>query len=144
MNSRLAVAVHVLVLLEQHAGTPVPSDQIAASANTNPTVVRRLLATLAAAGLTTAQLGPGGGALLAKRARDITLLDIYRVVDDGTLFALPSNAPDPACSVGRNIRPALAAHFDAATRAVERELARTTIADVLREVGRLEARRASR
>ena len=141
MNSRFAVAVHVLTLIEQGKGEPVTSDYIAGSVSTNPSLVRRLLGALARAGLTSAQLGTGGGALLARPAGDITLLDVYRAVDEGELFALHRERPNPKCPVGRNIQAALAERFDAATRAMEAELARTTIADVLRDVQRAERRR---
>src|SRR5215207_9248111 len=119
MNSRFAVAVHVLTLLEQSRGEPVTSEYLAASVHTNPSLVRRLLGTLARAGLTTSRLGLGGGALLARRADEITLLDVYRAVDEeGELFALHRERPNPKCLVGRNIQGALTAHLDAATRAL--------------------------
>ena len=141
-NTRFAVAVHVLTLLAQQGGEPVTSEYVAGSVNTNPSLVRRLLGALARAGLTTSQLGAGGGALLARPAGEITLRDVWRAVDEGELFALHRERPNPQCPVGRNIQAALTAHFDAATRALEAELDRTTIADVLREVSRQERRRA--
>src|SRR3712207_248133 len=64
-SSRFAVAVHILTLLADAGGEPVTSEYIAASVNTNPSLIRRLLSALARAGLTTSQLGTGGGALLA-------------------------------------------------------------------------------
>jgi Rrf2 family protein len=141
MNTRFAVAVHILTLLEQSRGEPVTSEYIAGSVNTNASLVRRLLGMLAKAGLTTSQLGTGGGALLARRADAITLLDVYRAVDAGDVFAMHAEQPNPRCLVGRNIQAALGEHFDAATRAMHAELARTTIADVLRGVMRTERRR---
>ena len=141
-NTRFAVAVHVLTLLAQQGGSPVTSEYVAGSVNTNPSLVRRLLGALARAGLTTSQLGAGGGALLARPASAITLRDVWRAVDEGELFALHRERPNPQCPVGRNIQGALTAHFGAATRALEAELDRTTIADVLRDVARQERRRA--
>jgi Rrf2 family protein len=130
MNSRFAVAVHVLTLLEQSGGEPITSEYIAGSVNTNPSLIRRLLSTLARAGLTTSQLGTGGGALLARPASEITLLDVYRAVDDGEVFGMHREQPNPRCTVGRNIQAELQSRFDEATRAMEAELARSTIADV--------------
>src|SRR4051794_2526364 len=72
MNSRLAVAVHILTLLEGSKGEPLTSEYIAGSVNTNASLVRRLLGVLARAGLTTAQMGAGGGAMLARPADRIT------------------------------------------------------------------------
>ena len=143
MNSRFAVAVHLLTLLEQSGGEPVTSEYLAGSANTNPSLVRRLLGMLARAGLTMAQLGTGGGALLARPASAITLLDVHRAVDDGAIFALHRERPNPACPIGRNIQGVLEHRIDAATRALEAELARTTIADILADVRRRDRRGAA-
>jgi Rrf2 family protein len=134
MNSRFAVAVHILTLLEQSGGEPVTSEYIAGSVNTNPSLIRRLLSMLAKAGLTTAQLGYGGGALLAKPSSEITLLDVYRAVDEGELFALHPERPNPRCPVGRNIQAALETRIDAARRALEAELASTTLAEMSGDV----------
>jgi Rrf2 family protein len=142
MNSRFAVAVHVLTLLDQGGGEPVTSEHIAGSVNTNPSLIRRLLSTLARAGLTTSRLGLGGGARLARPAGEITLLDVYRAVDEGAVFGMPREQPNPACPVGRNVQAELEERFDAATRAMEAELARTTIADLSRGISRRERRTA--
>jgi len=134
ISSRFIVGVHILTLLAQSQGKPVTSEWIAGSANTNPAVVRKLLVMLAKAGLTTSQLGAGGGALLARPAADITLLDVYRAVDGSELFALHHEQPNPACPVGRNIQSALLETLTRAERALESELASQTIATVLESV----------
>ena len=143
MNSRFAVAVHILTLLEQQQGEPVTSEYIAGSVNTNPSLVRRLVGMLSKAGLTTSQLGTGGGTLLARQANKITLLDVYRAVDEGELFAMHRERPNPACPIGRNIQSALEAHLDTASRALEDELHQVSIADVLADVRKQERRRSS-
>ena len=142
MNSRFAVAVHTLTLIAQGEGEPVASEYIAGSVNTNPSLVRRILSQLTRAGLTASQMGTGGGALLARPADRITLRDVYRAVDDGELFALHREQPNPACPVGRNIQALLETRIDAATQALEAELDRTTIADALTDVEVREAARA--
>jgi Rrf2 family protein len=134
MNSRFAVAVHILTLLEQSQGKPVTSELIAGSVRTNPSLIRRLLSMLARAGLTTSQLGAGGGALLARPAREITLMDVYRAVDEGELFGMHREQPNPRCPVGRNIQGELQRRFDAATQAAEVELTRSTIAEISRGI----------
>lgn len=134
ISSRFIVSVHILTLLAQSGGKPVTSEWIAGSANTNPAVVRKLLGLLSKAGLTTSQLGVGGGALLARPAAEITLLDVYQAVDEGELFALHHEQPNPACPIGRNIQTALLGTLTRAQRALEKELAVQTIAGVLDEV----------
>jgi len=130
MNSRFAVAVHILTLLAGAGDEPLTSEHIAGSVNTNASLIRRLLSMLARAGLTRAQHGTGGGALLARPAESITLRDVYRAVDEGELFALHRERPNPACPVGRNIQAALEMRIASATRAMEDDLDRTTIAEM--------------
>lgn len=133
-STRFAVAVHALAALAVNGGGPVRSEQIAASANTNPAVVRGLFSRLAAAGLTRARLGAGGGAVLAKPAARITLLDVYRAVEGPELFVMHRSEPDRDCFVGRSIQQVLAATTGRAQAALERELAAVTIADVARDI----------
>lgn len=142
MNSRFAVAVHILTLLEQGEGAPLTSEYVAGSVNTNPSLVRRLLGMLARAGLTTSQFGAGGGALLARPAGHITLGDVYRAVDAGDLFGMHREAPNPACPVGRNIQAVLETRICAAERAVQAELDRTTIAELARDIDARDGREA--
>lgn len=138
MNSRFAVAVHILTLLEQGGGEPLSSEYVAGSVNTNASLVRRLLGSMARAGLTTSQFGAGGGALLARPADQITLGDVYRAVDAGDLFGMHREGANPACPVGRHIAAALQTRIDAAERAMAAELDRTTIAGLSRDVARRE------
>ena len=138
MNSRFAVAVHILTLLERGGGAPMTSEYVAGSVNTNPSLVRRLLGMLARAGLTTSQFGAGGGALLARPADRITLGDVYRAVDAGELFGMHREEPNAACPVGRNIQAVLETRICAAEQALQAELDRTTIAELARDIGRRE------
>jgi Rrf2 family protein len=135
-SSRFAVATHMLTLLAQNReeAVPVTSEFIAESVNTNPVVIRRVLGALRAARLVTSQGGNGGGWRLTRDPETITLRDVYRAVEDETLFSLHHRPPNPDCLVGRHIQHVLAQHFASATRAMEDELAHTTIADVLCEV----------
>jgi Rrf2 family protein len=139
-STRFAVAVHILTGLATHEGQPVPSEVLARSASTNPAVIRRLLSMLNDAGFSRSQLGQGGGALLAKPAESITLLDVYRVVEKDYLFALHRTKPDQDCLVGRHIQPVLQSTLDRAMDAMEAELERVTIADMARGVARRDRR----
>ena len=110
------------------------SDYIAGSVNTNPVVVRRILALLARAGLVVTQEGAGGGVRLAKSAEDIDLRAVYAAVESDALFALHPQPPNPACPVGNTIQAALEPTLDAAEGAVLKSLAGTTVADVVRRL----------
>ena len=143
MNTRFAVAVHILTLLHTQKGEPATSDLIASSVGTNPSLIRRLLLHLARAGFTTSQMGSGGGALLACPASAITLLDVYRAVGEDVDIIPMHASPNPKCMVGRHIQAALETRITAAERALEQELARTTIASLAGDVSRREHRRSA-
>jgi Rrf2 family protein len=135
-SSRFTVAIHILTLLAQGAegDAPTTSEFIAGSVNTNPVVIRRLLAALRKARLVRSRGGPGGGWTLVVPARRISLGDVYRAVEDEPLFPLHPSVPNPRCPVGRTIQTALCVPYRNARRAVERDLGRTTIAHLLKEV----------
>ena len=136
MNTRFAVAVHILSFLETQRGEPVTSELLAGSVGTNPSLIRGLLSRLAKAGLTTSRMGNGGGALLARPADTITLLDVYSAIGEDRDVIPIHPVPNPRCPVGRNIHAVLAGRFDAAERALEAELERTTIAGLGRDLTR--------
>jgi len=134
MNTRLSVAIHILTFLETYKGQPATSEFIASSVNTNPAVIRRLLQQLTKAGMTTSQMGAGGGALLARPAEKISLLDVYRAIDEAsTLFPVHAD-PNLQCPVGRNIQAALRHRYSEAERAMEAQLSLTTIAEMANDV----------
>jgi DNA-binding IscR family transcriptional regulator len=81
-------------------------------------------------------MGTGGGALLARPAERITLLDVYRAVGEERDVIPLHPTPNPRCPVGRNIHAVLERRVEAAERALEQELARTTIAELAGDVTR--------
>src|SRR5947207_8183204 len=109
-NSRMTVAVHALawMALAQRQGHAVlTSDQVAASVNTNPVIIRRCLGDLRRAGLVHVRHGAGAGWSLTKVPEEITLLEVYDAVGQEPLFAMHRGEPNLECPVGRGIRPAL-------------------------------------
>jgi Rrf2 family protein len=130
ISSRVAVAVHVLAYLAWRRDEPGTSERIASSVNTNPVVVRRIVGALRNAGLVSVQPGVGGGAQLAREPHDITLLEVYRAVEEKEgLFAVH---PDPCrnCDVGSNITAVLQGVFCRAHEAMQEVLGGVTIADI--------------
>jgi len=133
-NSRLTVGVHALTwlaLAHRRGRERLTSDEVAASINTNPVVVRRSLGDLRRAGLVTVSHGAGAGWALARSPGSITLLEVYEAVSRDLVFALHSREPNLECPVGRGIRPVLASVYSRAVDAMRHELSSTSIADVL-------------
>jgi Rrf2 family protein len=134
-NCRFAFAVHVLSVLATHPDEVVSSELLARSANTNPVVIRRLLGELREAGLVKTVRGPSGGTKLARATKAISLLDIHRAAaGEIQPFGSHPNEPAKACCVGREIKRVLEGVSCRARRAVEKEYAKISLADVVRQM----------
>jgi Rrf2 family protein len=130
-SCRFAMAVHVLAVLAYKEGDRVTSALLAGSVNTNPVIIRRLLLALQRARLVETCKGAGAGSRLSRSPRRINLAEVYRAVEGVEPFATPSRKPDAACPVGYNIRNTLDRIFVSAQSALEQDLAKTTLADVM-------------
>jgi Rrf2 family protein len=133
-NSRFAVAVHVLSLMAWSGEEPLKSEQVAASVNTNPVVIRRILKELAGAGLVVSQTGSLGGSRLASDPAKTTLLDVYHALECRGVFSLHRQPPSRDCPVGVNIETVLGNVLLEVDSAVERVLENITINDVVRQL----------
>jgi Rrf2 family protein len=130
-NCRFAVAVQVLTVLAHKQGAQVTSSLLAASVNTNPVVIRRLLRVLQEAGFVETRKGASVGSRLAQAPQRIDLAQIYRAVETNKYFKLPVKRPNQTCPVGNCIQMALVQVFSATETALERELAKTNLAHIL-------------
>ncbi|MBM7844665.1 Rrf2 family transcriptional regulator [Herpetosiphon giganteus] len=133
-SSRFAVAVHILALLETNANQALSSSSIAASVNTNPVVIRRILGRLNKAGLVHTEYGADGGTRLARSAHEITLNDIYRATENCRILPLHASSPNQDCRCGRTIQPVLSTIFSNAEAAMQQVLANKSLAEVVREM----------
>lgn len=133
-HTRFTVAIHVLTLLAFCGPEAQTSEFIAGSVNTNPVVIRRILGNLRKAGMVASQGGPGGGWHLLKPPEAITLEDVFIAMEGGSIFPLHSSDPNPKCPVGRSIQTILRGRFQAAQAALEAELGRSTIAQLVQNV----------
>jgi Rrf2 family protein len=130
-NTQFALGVHMATLLAALDPAPQTSELLASSADSNPVHVRRVLGRLREAGLVSSRSGPKGGWQLATDPATTTLADIWRAVHGaGGIIGL--HEANPACKVGRRIQDSLAEIERSAARAIERDLAGTTLADLAR------------
>ena len=128
------MAVHVLTVLTYEQGDCVTSATLARSVNTNPVIIRRLLLALQRAKLVETRKGAGAGSRLSRSPARINLKEVYRAVEGHGLFAMPRGRPNHACPVGHCIQSALKAIFASVQESLERDLTRTTLADLLQTV----------
>jgi Rrf2 family protein len=133
-SCRFAMAVHVLTVLAYKDGDRVTSGLLALSVNTNPVVVRRLLLALQEAKLVETRKGVGFGSRLSRSPARINLAQIFRAVEDSETFVLPPKKPNQECPVGHCIQSAIGKVFISAREALERDLEKTTLADLVATV----------
>src|SRR5271154_3257439 len=92
-NIQFSIAVHILAGLACGCHkNGVTSGHLAESVNTSASFVRRTLAKLSKAGLVETATGKAGSCWLAKDAKNISLLDIYKAVDAPKAFSIHSYA----------------------------------------------------
>lgn len=130
-NSQFSMAVHVLTMLAKNRDEKVTSDAVAGSVNTNPVVIRRLLAQLGQAKLVESRTGAGGGTRLARCPNEITLDEVYKAVSCGQVFALHGKAPNTDCPVGKNIESVLCNLQKEIDKTVGERLSQFTLQSVL-------------
>lgn len=134
ISSRFTMAVQTLTCIEVLKNDiPMNSETIAASVGTNPVAIRNLFQKLKAAGLIEVQRGGNGGVALARPMEEITLLDVYRAVEneeDMSIFRFHAN-PNANCPVGRNIHHVMDGRLTEIQAAMEEKMAEMTLADVI-------------
>lgn len=136
ISSRFTIAIHIFACIDTfEKERKITSDFLAGSVNANPVIIRKLLSQLKAAGFVTVKRG-SGGASIAKPLNEITFLDVYNAVeciDNGELFHFHEN-PNQECPVGRNIHHILDEKLQQVQRAMEEEMKKITIADVISDI----------
>ena len=132
ISSRFTVALHIFTCVDTFKDEhKVTSDFLAASINTNPVIIRKILTQLKKAGLITVARGTGG-IEVTRELSDITFYDVYQAIEpleDGNLFRFHEN-PSPKCPVGRNIHALLDDKLKSIQDAMEEEMKKYTILDL--------------
>jgi Rrf2 family protein len=139
LTSRFTMALHALGMIaregERSRGGPVTSAALARSINTNPVVVRRVLADLRRAGLVETRRGVGGGVALARPASRISLRAVWEsLADREQIFGRHPSGPNPHCPVGRCTADYLEELYGDAEEALKASLGKVTLAELQRDV----------
>ncbi len=124
--------LHVLLHLAGRAG-PVTSEVLARAMDTNPVVVRRIMAGLRHQGYVQSEKGHGGGWTLACDLSQVTLRDVYSALDCPPLFAVGNRTESPGCLVEQAVNAALNQAFDEAGALLLSRLGQVTLATLSRD-----------
>ncbi len=126
-DTRLSAVLHLLLHIAG-SKTPMTSEALAKAMQTNPVVVRRMLAGLREYGQLRSGKGHGGGWTLARPLDQITLRDVYEALGTPTLFAIGNRSDNPQCLVEQAVNAALNDTFDAAEALLLARLGDVTLA----------------
>jgi Rrf2 family protein len=132
VNTRFATGVHALVLLAAEPDVLQTSEDVARKLNTNPVVIRRVFSLLQQAELVESQKGPHGGSKLARPAKEITLSHVHRALDTGGLFHPVSFSGAHHAKVTSTLDQV----FANVSKAVEKELAQTTLSQLVKKASK--------
>ena len=128
-DSRLSGVLHLLLHLAEREG-PVPSETLAKAMDTNPVVIRRILAGLRERGHVRSGKGHGGGWTLTRKLEELTLRDVYDALGRPALLAIGNRSQAPQCLVEQAVNAALDDAFDAAEALLLERLEKVTLADL--------------
>lgn len=112
----------------------IGSQTLAASVNTNPVVVRRLLLALRRAGLIETFTGKRGGARLRKNPNRISLVDIYDAVERRPVISVNKRRALRQCDVSCNMKSIMSCVAESTEQAVRKHLRGITLAQLVRKV----------
>ena len=119
--------LHVLLHMAEQSG-PVTSEVLAKAIDTNPVVVRRIMAGLRDQGYVRSEKGHGGGWTLACDLSKVTMRDIYTALGSPALLAMSNRAETPGCLVEQAVNAALNQAFEDAEALLLARLGQVTLA----------------
>jgi DNA-binding IscR family transcriptional regulator len=125
----------VLLHMAQHEG-PSTSEQMAKAMDTNPVVIRRVMAGLREQGYVRSEKGHGGGWTLACDLSKVTLRDIYTALGSPSLLAIGNRTETPGCLVEEAVNSALNKSFQDAESVLLTRLGEVTLATLNADIRR--------
>jgi DNA-binding IscR family transcriptional regulator len=136
--------LHVLLHMAERSG-PATSETLAKAMDTNPVVIRRIMAGLRDQGYVSSEKGHGGGWTLACDLSEVTLRDIYAALGSPSLLAIGNRTEAPDCLVEQAVNAALNQTFRDAEALLLSRLGEVTLAMLSGDLhDRLVARAGSR
>jgi DNA-binding IscR family transcriptional regulator len=126
-DSRLSGVLHVLLHMAEHDG-PLTSEEMAKAMDTNPVVIRRIMAGLRDEGYVRSEKGHGGGWTLACELSNVTLRDVYTALGCPSLLAIGNRTEAPGCIVEETVNAALDTSFQDAEALLLSRLDEVTLA----------------
>ena len=134
-DSRLSGVLHCLLHMAE-LGQPATSEWLAQAMQTNPVVIRRLMAGLRDAGFVSSAKGHGGGWRLSCSLTHTTLRDIHDALGAPELLAVGHREESPGCLVEQAVNAALEQAYRDAEAVLLARLGAVTLAALARDFHR--------
>lgn len=115
---------------------PLTSEQLAKALDSNPVVIRRIMAGLRNQGYVHSEKGHGGGWSLARDLSEVTLRDIYTALGSPALLAIGNRTEAPNCLVEQAVNGALTKSFEDAEELLLSRLEEVTLSTLSTDVQR--------
>src|SRR6478752_4518570 len=126
-DSKLSGVLHVLLHMAEAPG-PMTSEHLGRVMQTNPVVIRRIMAGLREQGMVRSEKGHGGGWTISCDFNDVTLRDIYEALGSPEIFAMGNRSDSPGCLVEAAVNASLDDAFEEAQRLLLDRLGKVTLA----------------
>lgn len=131
-DAKFSTAIHICLYLQYRGERLLSSQEIAVSVDTNPVVIRRVLAELRKKNIVGSVAGNQGGFYLMRPVDKISLWDIYQAVNDRELFQRPK--VNEECPVSSNLAQLVKLPFQAAENAMQPGMEKITISTLYGEL----------
>jgi DNA-binding IscR family transcriptional regulator len=128
-DSRLSGVLHVVLHMAEHR-KPMTSEALAVHMQTNPVVIRRIMAGLREQGIVQSTKGHGGGWQISADLTQVTLRHIYEALGSPEFFALGNRTESPGCLVEQSVNAALDGAFREAEALLIERLGSITLAEL--------------
>lgn len=134
-DSKLSGVLHVLLHMAQ-TDQPMTSEALAEMMQTNPVVIRRILAGLREQGFVQSGKGHGGGWKLSCDLGKVSLRDIYDALGAPTILAIGNRSESPGCLVEQAVNAAMDRAFQDAEALLLARLGEVSLAELAEDMRR--------
>lgn len=130
-NTRFATIIHILTLLGKQPNSWLSSELISNSIKINAVIVRKELILLQDKGWVMSKKGKEGGFTLKISPKDISLADIFLLVNQVNILGKKNQCCKGDCSVGKTINTQLDKLFRDTDQLVVESLKNKTLDDFI-------------
>jgi Rrf2 family protein len=134
-STKFSDALHILLHMAG-SSTAMTSEMLSKSVRSNPVFVRSTMAGLRKCGFVKSEKGHGGGWMLSRDLKSITLFDLYQAVGSPTLLAIGNRSVSGKCQVEHAVNTSTNGVFQNAEALIIERFHDTTLADLQENISK--------